>query len=94
MMFGFACDETEELMPLPISLAHRLATTARQGPQDGTLPFLRPDGKSQVSVRYRTTAPSRSRRGRLEPALPRSSSQDPDRGDHREVVIKESSRPT
>ena len=52
MMFGFACDETEELMPAPIGYAHNLTRALSSLRKDGTLPWLRPDGKSQVSVQY------------------------------------------
>jgi S-adenosylmethionine synthetase len=52
MMFGYASDETEELMPLPIVLAHRITRTLSELRKDGTLPWLRPDGKAQVTVLY------------------------------------------
>ena len=62
MMFGFACDETEEYMPMPIALAHRITRRLSQARRSGELDWLRPDGKSQVTVEYDGDTPVCTRR--------------------------------
>jgi S-adenosylmethionine synthetase len=84
IMFGFACDETPELMPLPISLAHRLALRLAEVRKSGELPWVRPDGKSQVTVEYDGDRPVR-----VDTALI-STQHDPDvsQGEIREAIIE------
>jgi len=71
-MYGFACDETPQLMPMPIFYAHRLMERHSELRKDGRLPWLRPDAKSQVSVRYVDGKPHHiGHRGHFDPAQPR-----------------------
>ncbi len=89
LMFGYACDETPELMPAPIYYAHRLVERQAQLRKDGRLPFLRPDAKSQVTMRYVDGKPHSDRhRGAVHPARARDERRQEDearvrRGRHR-----------
>ncbi len=82
LMFGYACRETPELMPLPITLAHRLTRRLAQVRKDGVLPWVRPDGKGQVTVEYDGDEPVRVTTVLI------STQHDPDTADLREQVIE------
>ena len=90
MMFGFACDETKELMPAPISFAHNLTKALTEARKSGRLPWLRPDGKSQVSVEYNPDG-SLSRIDNV--VISTQHAADIDIGTLREAVIEEIVRP-
>ena len=90
MMFGFACDETKELMPAPISFAHNLTKALTEARKSGRLPWLRPDGKSQVSVEYNPDG-SLSRIDNV--VISTQHAADIDIGMLREAVIEEIVRP-
>jgi S-adenosylmethionine synthetase len=87
MMFGYACDETEELMPLPITLAHALTRRLSEVRKTGELPYLRPDGKSQVTVRYEGDRPIGAEKVILS-AQHRDGMENRIRGDIIEAVIR------
>jgi len=89
LMFGFACNETEELMPLPIMLAHKLVKRLSQVRREKTLSYLRPDGKSQVTVEYEGSIPRRVDAVVLAAQHNPEVSEDDLRADLRETVIKE-----
>ena len=91
MMFGYACDETEELMPAPISFAHKLTKKLAAERKNGNLPWLRPDGKSQVSVQY---APDGSVERIDNVVISTQHSDEIDIRELREEIVKKIIRPT
>ncbi len=88
LMFGFACDETPELMPLPIQLAHNLTKRLSDARRSGEMPYLRPDGKSQVTIEYRDGKPLRAEAVVISTQHADSVSNETLRGDIMEKVIK------
>jgi S-adenosylmethionine synthetase len=86
MMFGYACDETPELMPLPIQLAHALTRALSERRKSGTLPWLRPDGKAQVSVVYEDGRPVYVDTVVVSTQHADGSAPEAARGDHRDVI--------